>query len=49
MFFGGLKRDCLLHSLQFILGSERCPRPDKVRPQHRGLRPLLLSNSEWVL
>ncbi|XP_068700885.1 uncharacterized protein [Montipora foliosa] len=25
-------------------GSERCPRPDKVRPQHQGLRPLLLSN-----
>ena len=22
---------------------------DKVRPQHRGLRPLLLSNRKWVL
>jgi len=35
--------------LQLILVSERCPRSDKVRPQNRGLRPLFLSNSEWVI
>ena len=49
MLCGELKADCLLRSLQLILGNERFPRPDNVRPQHRGLCLLLLSNSEWVL
>ena len=39
----------LVTQFTIILGTERCPRPDKVRPQHQGLCPLLLSNSEWVL
>ena len=52
----GTLANCLLRSLQLILGSERCPRPDKVRPQHRGLRILsgffnvpyfLISNKDY--